>query len=116
MPVLRLLAESSAALGSPGSRDVDGYPVFPVAPADTVALTVDATGWIGAGDTLASAAWDSDLTISGEATSGATSTALAAIPAASSVWPDYDAQSYAVTHTATATSGRVRVTRFYLVA
>lgn len=114
MPTLRLLADAAFAIGSPGSRDVDGYARFPVGPGDTVPLTMDCVGWLG-GETLTGSAWSSGLALSGAANSGGIATALAAVPV-SSTGTQSDPLAYPVTHTATASGGRVRVTKLYLVA
>ncbi len=117
MPLIRMLAEDLYSLGSPGEPDEQGAIRFPVGAGNVEKLVLDFKGWLGLGDTLSVSSWTTDLTTASPTATDTQATIMLTIPAKPTptwMWPE--PQGYQVTHTATAASGRVRVSQFYLVA
>lgn len=117
MPLLRFLADSAMAFGSAGRVGVSGEPRFPVGPGNIEPIILDYSGWLGLNQSVVSSEWVTDLTTAGSENTGKVCSIRATIPQVASTVPiDTLPLEYAVTHTATATDGRKRVTTLYLVA
>lgn len=117
MPLARMLAEDLIALGSPGEPDAQGAIRFPVGAGNVEKLTLDYKGWLGLSDTLSTSEWDTDLATGTTTLSDTLATIMLTIPSAPApTWAEPEPRGYSVRHTATAASGRKRVTQFWLVA
>lgn len=117
MPLIRMLAEDLFAFGSPGEPDAQGAIRFPVGAGNVEKLTADYKGWLGLNDTLSTSVWTTDLTTGTTTLSNTEASIMLTIPAKPTpTWAYPEPQGYSVVHTATATSGRRRVTQFYLVS